>query len=140
MTGQPDAAGRPGLRVMSVTITTPRPRELAQFWSRLLGWPVSASEPAGAGEPPEAGWAQVQPAPGTTGTTLNFEWERHWARPTWPSEPGAQSASQHLDVGADDVEAAVTWALSCGAVLAEVQPQDDVRVLLDPDGHPFCFF
>ena len=22
--------------------------------------------------------------------------------------------------------------------LADFQPQDDVRVLLDPDGHPFC--
>jgi hypothetical protein len=27
-----------------------------------------------------------------------------------------------------------------GAVLAEVQPQDDVRVLFDPSGHPFCLF
>jgi hypothetical protein len=27
-----------------------------------------------------------------------------------------------------------------GATLAQVQPQDDVRVLLDPDGHPFCLF
>jgi hypothetical protein len=27
-----------------------------------------------------------------------------------------------------------------GAVLAEYQPQDDVRVYLDPAGHPFCLF
>jgi hypothetical protein len=25
-------------------------------------------------------------------------------------------------------------------VLADVQPQDDVRVLFDPSGHPFCLF
>jgi len=25
-------------------------------------------------------------------------------------------------------------------VLAEFQPQDDVRVLFDPSGHPFCLF
>jgi hypothetical protein len=24
--------------------------------------------------------------------------------------------------------------------LADFQPQDDVRVLFDPDGHPFCLF
>jgi len=29
---------------------------------------------------------------------------------------------------------------ACGAVLAESQPQDDVRVLFDPSGHPFCLF
>ena len=27
-----------------------------------------------------------------------------------------------------------------GATLAEFQPQDDVRVCLDPAGHPFCLF
>jgi hypothetical protein len=25
-------------------------------------------------------------------------------------------------------------------VLADYQPQDDVRVCLDPDGHPFCLW
>jgi hypothetical protein len=29
---------------------------------------------------------------------------------------------------------------SCGATLADYQPQDDVRVHLDPDGHPFCLY
>ena len=46
----------------------------------------------------------------------------------------------HLDVAAEDLDAAVAWALELGATLAEHQPQDDVRVLLDPDGHPFCLF
>ncbi|WP_199539005.1 hypothetical protein [Desertihabitans brevis] len=27
-----------------------------------------------------------------------------------------------------------------GAVLAGHRPQEDVRVRLDPDGHPFCVF
>jgi hypothetical protein len=27
-----------------------------------------------------------------------------------------------------------------GARVAEFQPQDEVRVLLDPAGHPFCLF
>ncbi|RAS69945.1 hypothetical protein C8D87_101245 [Lentzea atacamensis] len=30
--------------------------------------------------------------------------------------------------------------MACGAVPAGVQPQEDVRVLFDPDWHPFCLF
>ncbi len=40
----------------------------------------------------------------------------------------------HLDIAVDDLEAAVAFAFAGGAVLAEVQPQDDVRVCLDPAG------
>jgi hypothetical protein len=25
-------------------------------------------------------------------------------------------------------------------MVAQIQPQEDVRVMLDPDGHPFCLF
>ena len=32
------------------------------------------------------------------------------------------------------------YALEHGAVLAEFQPQEDVRVFYDPDGHPFCLY
>lgn len=31
-------------------------------------------------------------------------------------------------------------AQACGASLAAYQPQPDVRVYLDPAGHPFCLF
>ena len=30
--------------------------------------------------------------------------------------------------------------MGLGATLAEFQPQDDVRVMLDPAGHPFCLY
>jgi hypothetical protein len=46
----------------------------------------------------------------------------------------------HLDIWVDDLDAAGAHAVDAGAVLAEYQPQDDVRVYLDPDGHPFCLF
>jgi hypothetical protein len=46
----------------------------------------------------------------------------------------------HLDVEVDDLAAAVAWAQRCGARLADHQPQADVRVCLDPDGHPFCLY
>ena len=46
----------------------------------------------------------------------------------------------HLDIATDDLDAAVAHALECGATLADHQPQDGVRVMLDPDGHPLCLF
>ena len=58
----------------------------------------------------------------------------------WPSIAGAQQSMEHLDIEVDDLDAAVEWALAVGATLADYQPQDDVRVCLDPAGHPFCLF
>ena len=46
----------------------------------------------------------------------------------------------HLDIEVDDLDAAGAQAVAAGATLAEFQPQDDVRVFLDPAGHPFCLF
>lgn len=46
----------------------------------------------------------------------------------------------HLDIAVDDLAAGVSRAVALGAVEAAFQPQDDVRVLLDPAGHPFCLF
>jgi catechol 2,3-dioxygenase-like lactoylglutathione lyase family enzyme len=131
---------RPSLTLTSVTIGSSRPCELAQFYAGLLGWRVTASEPPGPGMPEEAGWAQVRPPRAVSGPTLNFEWERCYQRPVWPAEEGRQTASQHLDIRVDDLAAAVAWAESRGARLADFQPQDSVRVMIDPDGHPFCLY
>ena len=46
----------------------------------------------------------------------------------------------HLDVAVSDLEAAGKLAEQAGATLAEYQPQEDVRVWIDPAGHPFCLF
>lgn len=133
-------SGTPRLRVTSVTIGAPDPRELAAFYARLLGWPVTASDPPSPGEPPEAGWAQLRPPPGEDGPRLNFEYEAEYRRPVWPSVAGEQHITGHLDIAVTDLDASVGWALGQGATLAEYQPQDDVRVLLDPAGQPFCLY
>ncbi|WP_393058219.1 VOC family protein [Streptomyces sp. LN549] len=39
---------------------------------------------------------------------------------------------------AGDLDSAVAEAVALGAAVAESQPQEDVRVLSDPAGHPFC--
>ena len=46
----------------------------------------------------------------------------------------------HLDIGASDLIEGVALAVSRGARVAAYQPQDDVRVMIDPAGHPFCLF
>ncbi len=133
-------ARRPAMAVTSVTIGAPAPRDLAAFYARLLCWPVTASEPARPGMPPEDGWAQLRPPAGEEGPTLNFEYEAKFSRPAWPAADGGQNATQHLDIAVGDLAEAVRWAIAAGATLAAVQPQDDVRVMLDPAGHPFCLF
>jgi catechol 2,3-dioxygenase-like lactoylglutathione lyase family enzyme len=127
----------PRLRLNAITVTAPDPRALADFYSRLLDVPVTANEGAGPDDPPDAGWAQIRTG---DGPTIGFEYERHWHTPVWPAEAGAPHATQHLDIQVDDLDTAVDHALAQGARLADHQPQDDVRVLFDPAGHPFCLY
>ena len=56
----------------------------------------------------------------------------------WPTVDGAPQMSMHLDLEVDDLDEALEHALSVGAALADVQPQETVRVMLDPAEHPFC--
>jgi catechol 2,3-dioxygenase-like lactoylglutathione lyase family enzyme len=128
------------MQVTSVTIGTDQPHALAHFYAQLLGQPVGDEDPPDADDPTKGGWAQIRQPEGERGPTLNFEYERNFTRPVWPSTPGAQTASQHLDIWVTDLDASVEWAVAAGATLADFQPQDDVRVLFDPSGHPFCLF
>lgn len=128
------------LTLTSLTIGAPDPRPLAAFYARLLRAAISADEPPGEGEPAAAGWAQVRVSSEVGQFTLNFEYEREWQTPVWPSQPNRQHITQHLDIRVKDLDAAVAWAEQCGARLAEFQPQHDVRVMIDPAGHPFCLF
>ena len=85
-----------------------------------------------------AGWATIGPTDGVT--YLAFQTSPGYERPVWPSADGAQQMMMHLDFQVDDLDAAVAHAVDLGAQEAQYQPQDDVRVLLDPAGHPFCLY
>jgi hypothetical protein len=74
------------------------------------------------------------------GVGLAFQREDHYTRPVWPSRSDAQQMMMHLEIRVDDLDLAVAHATACGATLAEYQPQEDVRVCLDPAGHPFCLW
>jgi catechol 2,3-dioxygenase-like lactoylglutathione lyase family enzyme len=123
-------AGIRGLTGWVGTVLSARdPVALARFYSALLGWEITRETPA---------WATI----GMPGTThyLAFAIDEHHQPPVWPSQLGEQTMQLHLDLGVRDVAAAVTEALALGAELAAYQPQDDVRVLLDPAGHPICLY
>jgi catechol 2,3-dioxygenase-like lactoylglutathione lyase family enzyme len=117
------------MRISATVLGAPDPPALGAFYARLLGWTVVTSEP---------GWVMVKPPSGGTG--LSFQLEEDYTRPVWPPAPGEQQMMAHLDIGVEDLAAGVTWAVDAGATLAEYQPQADVRVMLDPAGHPFCLF
>jgi catechol 2,3-dioxygenase-like lactoylglutathione lyase family enzyme len=122
-------AERPRMTVAGVVLDSPDARELAAFYRRLLGWPTGSDEPD---------WVTLRSPDGATG--LSFQTESHYLRPTWPAGPGDQQMMLHLDIEVDDLTEAGAYATALGAVLADFQPQADVRVYLDPAGHPFCFF
>ena len=56
----------------------------------------------------------------------------------WPPAEGSQRTMMHFDFQVGELDSAVAEALELGATLAMSQPQENVRVLLDPAGHPFC--
>jgi catechol 2,3-dioxygenase-like lactoylglutathione lyase family enzyme len=113
-----------------VALDAPDARELARFYQRLLGWQLFADEP---------GWATLAPSE-EAGYNLVFQTEANYVRPVWPAQPGRPQMSMHLDIKVDDLEDAVAHAVACGAELAGFQPQEPVRVMLDPAGHPFCLY
>ena len=117
------------LTVTGTNIDAPDANALAGFYRRLLGWTTGTEEP---------GWVILRAPDG--GATLNFQTEEQYARPVWPARPGDQQMMMHLEIKVDDLEAAVTHAVAQGATLADFQPQQDVRVCLDPAGHPFCLY
>ncbi len=119
----------PSFSLTAAVLGTPDPGGLARFYQRLLGWPIGTEE---------EGWVTLRPEGGGTG--LSFQLEADHVPPTWPSGPGDQQMQLHLDIRVDDLDAAVALATEAGATVAQFQPQDDVRVCLDPAGHPFCLF
>jgi catechol 2,3-dioxygenase-like lactoylglutathione lyase family enzyme len=120
---------QPRLTLSGTNIDAPDANALADFYRRLLGWATRIEEP---------GWVVLDPPGG--GHSLNFQTESRYARPAWPAASGDQQMMMHLEIKVDDLDAGVAHAVALGATLADFQPQDNVRVCLDPAGHPFCLF
>lgn len=119
----------PRIDLATVVLASWDANALADFYSRLLGWGVTYREDD---------WALMRNPDGGTG--LSFQSEPLYEPPVWREQAGHPTKMLHLDLWVDDLSDAVEHTIAAGATLAEFQPQDDVRVLLDPAGHPFCLF
>ena len=113
-----------------VVLDAPDAHELAVFYVRLLGWQVVEDSP---------GWVVIARSEDDD-HTIAFATESKFVRPVWPTVDGQQQMSMHLDLAVDDLVAAVAYAGEVGATLAPYQPQERVRVMFDPAGHPFCLY
>jgi predicted enzyme related to lactoylglutathione lyase len=113
----------PIARLAMVTLDTADPAASAAFWSGMLGWEVTYSE---------GDYAML------TGPShaLGFGRVEGYVAPAWPNENGTKQF--HFDLAVDDLDAAQEAAVELGATVADPQPGETWRVLLDPSGHPFC--
>ena len=112
-----------------MVLDAPDPPALGRFYAELLEWKIFKEEPNHVTLTPPEGVAYlaIQSAPG-------------YVRPVWPAAEGRQQMMMHLDVEVGELDDAIAEAIELGATVAEYQPQGDVRVMLDPVGHPFCLY
>jgi catechol-2,3-dioxygenase len=112
-----------------VVLDAPDAPALAHFYADLLGWQIATEGPKHCTMGPGDGVAYL-----AVQTAAGYE------RPAWPNQAGRQQMMLHLDFEVVDLEAAVAHAVELGAEVASFQPQETVRVMLDPAGHPFCLY
>src|SRR5258708_25890946 len=65
-----------------------------------------------------------------------FQQAPGYRAPVWPPVDGEQRPMMHFDFQVGDLDSADAEAVALGASVATDQPQHNVRVLLDPAGHP----
>ena len=106
----------------TVIIDCPDPRSLAEFYSKLLGWPVNATDEA---------WVWVGDKP----PHLAFQRAHDHRPPRWPDPEFPQQF--HVDILVDDIHPADRAVLALGATRLAGEGED-YRVYADPAGHPFC--
>ena len=115
------------IQVGDILIDCADKEALCTFYENLLGW--------------ERGMLYGYPSLiSQNGLVLLFSQEEDYVPPVWPEQPGAQQKMLHLDFLVDDLAEAVEKAIAFGAVKAPDQFYENVTVMLDPDGHPFCLF
>lgn len=112
-----------------VVLDAPDVAVLAGFYSELRGWAIWRQDDDGAALDLGEGVAY-----------LSIQLNPDYVRPVWPAQQGRQQMMLHLDFEVTDLESEVARAVALGAEMAAHQPQEDVRVLLDPAGHPFCLY
>lgn len=112
-----------------VNIEAPNPDVVLRFYSEVLGVPIHDVDENG---------GSLDFGEGVGSFTVQKA--EVYEPPVWPPEPGRPGMQMHIEVEVSDLAAAVEHAIKLGGTEAAYQPQDDVRVMLDPAGHPFCLY
>jgi hypothetical protein len=111
-------------RQLFVSLDCADAEPLASFWAAMLGGEVRFRTATAIGVSTDWVWLAAIQVSG-------------YRPPTWPD--GDIPKQIHLDLGVEDLDAAVAEAERLGATPAAFQPAPALRrVLLDPAGHPFC--
>ena len=110
------------VRLHEITIDCSEPIRVAAFWAALLGGELHAPMP---------GWLRLEPSMAGM-PQLNFQ-------PV--PEPKQGKSRVHLDLLADDLDAAIARALALGGHETGERheyKEGTVIVLTDPEGNEFC--
>ncbi|MGV9613620.1 VOC family protein [Nocardia xishanensis] len=107
-----------------LNIDSADPARLARFYAAALGWEVTYSDDS---------YGMVE----GNGIKIGFGKVAGFQPAQWPDEACAKRF--HLDLQVDDLDEAAESLCAIGASQPDFQPgAGRWRVLLDPDGQPFC--
>jgi predicted enzyme related to lactoylglutathione lyase len=107
-----------------LNIDSADPARLARFYAAALGWEVTYSDDS---------YGMVE----GNGIKIGFGKVERFRPAQWPDEAGVKRF--HLDLQVDDLDEATESLCAIGASQPDFQPgAGRWRVLLDPDGQPFC--
>ncbi len=122
---------RPNIKLYAFTLDCLNPLTLAKFYAHLLQWEVVFFD---------EDFASIAPPNSKQGgyPCILFQKNLDYTPPVWPREQNQQQQMAHMDFAVANVEKAVDHAISLGASLSKKQFSDGWKVMLDPEGHPFC--
>lgn len=115
-----------GICLGNIMIDCDDEQKLCEFYHKLLGW--------------EKRQMYGRPALcSKEGVVFLFIEEADYQPPTWPEEEGKQQKQMHFDFQVPDLQGAVEYAQSLGAIKATNQfGGSEFVTMIDPAGHPFC--
>lgn len=130
-------------QLLHTVLDTTRPRELAEFYRQLLGLHYRpGDEPPTDGSPDDADWLVL--VEGDQTRRLAFQLVEELSPTTWPAHDVPMQL--HLDFtvsGVEELHRQKERALALGAKVLfdrSDDPEEELFVLADPSGHPFCIF